>query len=156
MISLDIPGFDHIELLHLVSDFSGTLSVDGELEPGVRERLNALSELLDVHIVTADTHGNARRALKQINATVHIMPGQVHDEVKADYIKKLGPESVVAFGNGNNDVRMLSLACLSVAVCLPEGCSVNAMEAADITVHSIADGLDLLLKPRRLVATLRR
>ena len=156
MIDLNIPGFERIELEHLVADFSGTLSVDGELVPGVRERLNELSRTLTVHILTADTHGKAETALEGVNAVVHILSGQVHDAVKAEYVRKLGEETVIALGNGNNDVRMLSIARLGVAVCLQEGCAANAMEAADVVVRSITDGLNLLMNPRRLVATLRR
>ncbi len=40
MFELDIPGFGLIKLEHLVSDFTGTLSVDGVLLPGVKKRLN--------------------------------------------------------------------------------------------------------------------
>ncbi|MDA8340449.1 MAG: hypothetical protein M0Z70_14210 [Nitrospiraceae bacterium] len=32
MFELDIPGFGFIRLEHLVSDFTGTLSVDGNLK----------------------------------------------------------------------------------------------------------------------------
>ncbi len=35
MFELDIPGFGSVRLEHLVSDFTGTLSVDGKLFPGV-------------------------------------------------------------------------------------------------------------------------
>jgi len=40
-------------------------------------------------------------------------------------------------------------------VLLEEGCSVEALCSADILVKSILDGLDLLLNPLRLKATLR-
>ena len=36
MLELDIPGFGLVRLEHLVSDFTGTLSVDGRLLPGVK------------------------------------------------------------------------------------------------------------------------
>jgi len=44
MFELDIPGFGLIKLEHLVSDFTGTLSVDGRLLPGVKKRLNEISK----------------------------------------------------------------------------------------------------------------
>jgi soluble P-type ATPase len=48
MLERDIPGFGAIRLEHLVSDFTGTLSVDGKLLPGVKERLNKISEFLNI------------------------------------------------------------------------------------------------------------
>lgn len=41
MFELDISDFGFIRLEHLVSDFTGTLSIDGKLLPGVKERLKA-------------------------------------------------------------------------------------------------------------------
>ncbi|MFN3740784.1 MAG: HAD family hydrolase [Thermodesulfovibrionales bacterium] len=155
MFELDIPGFGSVRLEHLVSDFTGTLSVDGKLIPGVRERLNELSKLLKIHILTADTFGRAREELKDIKCEVHILEGEDHDLQKEEYVKKLGPELVIAFGNGNNDRRMLKTAKIGVAVMLDEGCSMDALSSADIVVKSIIDGLDLLLNPKRLKATLR-
>jgi len=40
-------------------------------------------------------------------------------------------------------------------VMLDEGCSADAIKSAHILVKSINDGLDLLLNPLRLKATLR-
>jgi soluble P-type ATPase len=155
MFELDIPGFGSVRLKHLVSDFTGTLSVDGKLLPGVKTRLNKISKFLKVHILTADTFGKAKVELKGINCEMHILEGENHDIQKEKYVKKLGPESVVAFGNGNNDRRMLKIAKIGIAVSEDEGCSVDALMAANIHVRSAIDGLDLLLNPKRLKATLR-
>ena len=155
MFEIDIPGFGFVRLEHLVSDFTGTLSVDGKLLSGVKERLNKISEFLKVHILTADTFGKAKVELKGINCEMHILEGENHDIQKEKYVKKLGPESVVAFGNGNNDRRMLKIAKIGIAVSEGEGCSVDALMAANIHVRSAIDGLDLLLNPKRLKATLR-
>lgn len=155
MFELDIPGFGLIRLEHLVSDFTGTLSVDGKLITGVRERLNSIAEFLNIHILTADTFGRAREELRGINCEVHILIGEDHDIQKEEFIKRLGPDKVIAFGNGNNDRRMLRAARVGIAVCLNEGCSIDALKSADIFVFSPVDALDLLLNPKRLKATLR-
>ncbi len=152
---LDIPGFGDVNLNHLVSDFTGTLSVDGNLISGIRERLNKISKIMKVHVLTADTFGRAQAELEGINCEVHILEGENHDVQKETYVRHLGPESVIAFGNGNNDRKMLKASRVGVAVCLAEGCSADAIESADILVTSIMDGLDLLLNPKRLKATLR-
>jgi soluble P-type ATPase len=155
MFELDIPGFGFIRLEHLVSDFTGTLSVDGKLLPGVRERLNKIAEFLHVHILTADTFGKAREELKGINCEIHILEGENHDIQKEDYVKILDAERVVALGNGNNDRRMLKAARIGIAVSEGEGCSVDAIMSANIHVRNALDGLGLLLNPKRLKATMR-
>lgn len=155
MHELEIPGFGALRLEHLVSDFTGTLSVDGKLLPGVAERLNRIGEFLTVHILTADTFGMAKAELEGVNCRVHILEGEAHDVQKETYIQKLGPEGVVALGNGNNDRRMLKTARVGIALLLEEGCSVDAVTSANILVRSTVDALDLLLNPRRMKATLR-
>jgi P-type E1-E2 ATPase len=155
MIERDIPGFGPIKLEHLVSDFSGTLSVDGKLLPGVKERLNRISEFLKIHILTSDTFGKARSELGGVTCELHILTGESHPVQKEAYVKKLGAQNVAAFGNGNNDCRMLKAARIGIAVTENEGCAVDAITAANIHVRSTLDGLDLLLNPKRLLATLR-
>lgn len=155
MFELDIPGFGHVHLEHLVSDFTGTLSVDGKLLPDVREQLNKIAELLKVHILTADTFGKARAELAGVNCKVQILEGDNHDVQKEDYLKKLGADNVIALGNGNNDRLMLKTAKIGVAVCLNEGCATDAVKSANILVTSTPDALNLLLNPKRLKATLR-
>lgn len=155
MVNIDIPGFGAVSIKHIVSDFTGTLSEDGRLCRGVRERLNELSQNLQVHILTADTFGAARDELKNVHCTIHILEGTDHDVQKERYVQKLGADNVIALGNGNNDRNMLKAARVGVAVCLIEGCSTDCIASADILVTSITDGLDLLLHPKRLKATLR-
>jgi len=156
MITIDIPGFDTLVLGHCVADFSGTLSQDGRLIDGVRERLGLLADLLEIHVLTSDTHGRARQALEGVRGTLHILQGERHELQKQQYVARLGAAGVVAVGNGNNDVSMLQAARLGIAVCHAEGCSAAAISAAAILVNSPLDALDLLLHPKRLTATLRR
>ena len=82
------------------------------------------------------------------------MVGAEQDEQKELYVNGLGALEVVAFGNGRNDRRMLNAVRLGVAVLGGEGCSVEALLAADICIPNIVDGLDLLLNPKRLEAPL--
>ncbi len=155
MLEIDIPGFGLVRLEHLVSDFTGTLSVDGILLPKVEARLNKLSEMMKIHILTADTFGKAQAALKDVKCALHILNGENHDVQKEEYLNKLGAESVVALGNGKNDRKMLKVARIGIAVSEGEGCAVDAIMAASIHMRSAVDGLDLLLNTKRLKATLR-
>ncbi|GBE05588.1 hypothetical protein BMS3Abin10_01220 [bacterium BMS3Abin10] len=144
-----------MKLKHLVSDFTGTLSVGGKLLPGVKERLNKLSELLEVHVLTSDTFGKAKAELKDVHCQTHILKGDYHDIQKEEYVLNLGASSVIAFGNGNNDRKLLRIARVGIAVTEGEGCSIDTMMSADIHVAGIKNGLDLLLHPKRFKATLR-
>jgi soluble P-type ATPase len=155
MFTIEIPGFGGVRLEYLVSDFTGTLSVDGRLLPGVKDRLNKIAKFLDIRILTADTFGKARTALKGVNCEISILEGKRHDIQKKKYVDMLGADKVIALGNGKNDRSMLKAARIGVAVCLKEGCATEAITSADILVMSAVDALDLLLEPRRCKATLR-
>ncbi|MCD6161929.1 MAG: ATPase P [candidate division Zixibacteria bacterium] len=155
MLNIKIPGFGTTQLKHLVCDFSGTLSIDGFLVEGVAERLNQLSRNLDIHILTADTHGRAKQALKGVNCKLQLLGDEKQDIQKEAYIKKLGAKNVIAIGNGVNDRLMLKTAIIGIAICLTEGVAVDSAAAANLLTTSITDALDLLDKPNRLIATLR-
>ncbi len=156
MIHLNIPGWGVLELEYLVLDLNGTIALDGEVLAGVPERLAALSESLVVHLVTADTQGQAAAIAEQLKVRlVLVTPGDEADQKRA-LVERLGAERVVAIGNGANDAAMLQAAALGMAVLGSEGLAGEALRAADVVVVSIHDALDLLLHPRRLVATLRR
>lgn len=155
MIEIDIPGFGLVELHHLVSDFTGTLSVDGRLLPGVKALLNKIAASLKVHIVTADTFGTARKELAKVSCDIKMLSGTDHDKQKEEFVEKLGIGGVVAMGNGNNDRRMLKAARIGIAVCLKEGCSADAAKAADILTTSAVDALELIRNTQRMKATLR-
>lgn len=156
MIRLEIPGRDALVLEHLLLDMNGTIAVDGEPLAGVKERVAALSTQLTVYLVTADTHGTGEGVSRRLGCSiVRIEPGAEASQKQA-LVEQLGPEQVVAIGNGANDVGMLAAAALGIAILGGEGLAVDALRAADLVVGNIVDALDLLIHPRRLVATLRR
>lgn len=121
----------------------------------VKERLNRIAETLQIRILTADTFafGRAKAELEGIKCDIHILTCDNHDAQKQRYVNELGPDKVIAFGNGNNDRLMLKTAKVGIAVCLKEGCAVDAINLADILVVSAVDVLELLLKPKRLKAS---
>ena len=156
MIELNIPGRGSVKLQHLVCDVNGTLTVDGQLPEGVKQRLNSLRDRLNLHLLTADTHGKQSVIDQQLNLkAVRIQPG---DEVaqKANYVQQLGAETVVAVGQGANDAGMLKVAALGICVLSVEATAVNTLLSADLVAPSIQDALDLLEKPLRIVASLRK
>jgi len=76
-------------------------------------------------------------------------------EQKERFVRDLGVESVIAIGNGANDAGMLAAAGLGIAVLGEEGTAVSALLAADIVSRTISEALDLMLTPKRLLASLR-
>lgn len=155
MLSIEIPGYGTLTLDHLVLDYNGTLAVDGELVPGVETALNALSENLTVHVVTADTFGKAAKGLEGINCRLTVLGAGSQDRAKAEFVDSLGAERTASIGNGRNDALMLSKASLGIAVILAEGASTVSLQAADIVCTDIVCALELLMHPLRLTATLR-
>jgi soluble P-type ATPase len=152
----DIPGFGSLQLEHLVLDYNGTLAVDGELLPGVAERLRALAPQLSIVVVTADTFGSVHQELRGLPVDVRVLPRDGQDIAKRELVRGLGAQGCFAIGNGRNDGLMLRSAAVGVAVLQREGAASVTLRAADVVALTIQDALDLLLHPLRLVASLRR
>jgi P-type E1-E2 ATPase len=156
MIEVNIPGRGIIQLEHLVSDVNGTLTVDGRLPEGLGSILNNLQDRLEIHLLTADTHGRQNQIDRQLNLyAVRIQPGEESNQ-KAEYVRRLGADCVVAIGQGANDAAMVKSAAIGVCVMSPEGAAVETLLSADLVVPDIYCALELLEKPIRIVASLRK
>lgn len=155
MLEMTIPGRGKVTLNNIVLDLNGTLTVDGELAEDTVSLLNKISDFLNVYILTADTLGSAAKLKGRLKAEVRVLNGEDVGLAKAETIERLGAENSLAVGNGDNDVAMLKKAAIAVAVLEEEGCSMKALQSADLLVKSIDDALMLVLKPQRLVAGLR-
>jgi P-type E1-E2 ATPase len=156
MIELEIPGRGNLQLHHLVLDVNGTLAVDGVLLDGITKRISILRDRLEVHLVTADTHGHQAAIDRQLNLqAVCIRPGN-EVEQKAAFVQHLGAGTVAAIGQGANDAGMLKAAILGICVLSPESTAVEALLAADLATPNIFSALELFEKPLRIVASLRK
>lgn len=155
MLELQIPGREPLAIEHLVLDYNGTLAVDGRILPGVAERLGELSQRLSVHVITADTFGMAAMETATLPVTLQIIGTGDQAQAKLALVESLGPQAVAAMGNGANDRLMLDRAALGICMLGNEGAAAAALLAADLVVRQPTDGLDLLLHPGRLAATLR-
>lgn len=156
MLSIDIIGNKKVSAENLVLDYNGTLAIDGFMIDGIKEILNDLSKVLSIHILTADTFGRARDELKEVICHLHIIQnGNQHLE-KLKFIKTLGIKKTIVIGNGLNDSLMIKNAALGIAVMQSEGLSTIALQNADIICSCILDALELLKKPNRIIATLRK
>ena len=156
MQKIAIPNYANLEVSHIVLDYNGTLASHGIVSVQTREVLHQLTALYHVYVITADTFGTVKQELEAFDLEVIVLSSKDHTAEKAQLIQKLGVTQTVAMGNGNNDALMLEHAVVSIALIGSEGCAVETMQAADIVCSSISDAMELLIHPKRLVATLRR
>lgn len=155
MVEINIPDFHDLRLLHLVSDYNGTLAADGKLLPGVGDALTLLSRDINIHVITADTFGLAAGQLTGLPVKLTILPVESQADAKLAFVTQLGAESVVAIGNGRNDRKMLKAAALGIALIQEEGASAETLTSADVVSSGILEAINLLRTPKRLIATLR-
>jgi soluble P-type ATPase len=155
MLIINIPGFAELKLEHLVLDLNGTLAVDGALLAGIDNVFKRLAEHLTIHVITADTFGTASSLFGGLPCHLGVIAQKNQDLEKYNYIVALDPKKVVAIGNGRNDRLMLEEAALGIGVIQREGASMAALTAAEVVLTDIHAAFELLLKPQRLIATLR-
>ena len=154
MLTIQIPGREAFPISHLVLDYNGTIALDGEIIPGIKERLDVLCRDLEICVITADTHGTAAKKCEGLPLQVLTFPTTEVGKIKAEEVRRR-TGGVACIGNGFNDILMSDAADLSICVMAKEGCCSALISHTDITVTSILDALDLLLIPGRLRATLR-
>jgi soluble P-type ATPase len=160
VIKLSIPGFGPLEIRRVVTDYTGTHSFKGVVRRSVRVRLARLARLVEVHVLTVDTFGTARRELAKLPVTLHFLESPARlDKEKQRFVRKYEPKHVAAFGNGTIDRLLLrtvrAAGGLAVAVDNGEGCAVETILSSNIFVHGSEQALDLLLEPNASKATLR-
>jgi soluble P-type ATPase len=156
MIDIEIPGYTRFIFKHAVLDVNGTIAKDGYLIEGIADLFEKLRPQLELHLVTADTHGRQEIMDKMLGLKAVRIQSENQVKAKLDYVERLGAETVVAIGNGANDSAMLERAALGILIVGPEGSAVKALLKADIIVPDARAALELLLYPKRLMATLRR
>jgi soluble P-type ATPase len=152
---IDIPNWGSVDIENIVIDLNGTIATDGRVPLEVKEKISSLSDQAKIYILTADTQGTADEEILGMNAELIKIPEEDSKQGKFDFLKTLNLEVTVAIGNGSNDQLILKETALGIAVLGDEGVSVSAIKTADIVVKNIQNALDLLLKPKKLIATLR-
>ncbi len=154
-MKIEIPQYRTLELKYLLIDFNGTIAADGTVSENIKKKLEQISAQLDIYVLTADTHGTAKKMCEDMPVTVYTFPNCGAAEEKQKLVNSLGREFCAAIGNGRNDIAMCQDSCLSIAVIGKEGACSKLIGHTDVCVTSIEDGLDLLILPKRLIATLR-
>lgn len=155
MFKMDIPGYGNLEIKNLVLDYNGTLAKDGSLIKDLEGRLRKLAEIMDIYVLTADTYGTVEKEMKDLPVNVEVIKGDNELVEKMEFARNLDPNVTMAIGNGYNDQLMFKEVKLSVVVVGEEACATILFNIADLATVNIFDALDLLLKPHRLIASLR-
>ena len=145
MIKVAIPGKGELVLKHVVLDVNGTLAVDGHLLPGIPELLDTLKDHLEIHLLTADTHGK--------QAEIDLILNQKADRVntgneacqKSDFVERLGARNTVAIGQGANDALMLKSAVIGICTLSAEGTALETLLKSDLVVPDIQSAINILL-----------
>lgn len=158
-ISIDIPGFGRRHITTMLTDYTGTLSRRGRLTEGIKDRLQELAELVDIHVITADTFGFVAEELKDSPVKLVRLQEASLDIKKREYGEKLDLQHCVVFGNGNNDRLLLKAAKdsggIAISVDNGEGCATDALLNSHIFIVGAVNALGLLLESNGCKATLR-
>jgi soluble P-type ATPase len=156
MLRMEIPGRGVYSVEFLVLDMNGTISTDGRISGRLKDKINLLAKRLKVYILTADSRGDAQERLGRMAAELVRIDKGEEARQKKEFVSKIGAEKTIAVGNGYNDHLMVKEAALGIAVIGREGAATETIGSAAVVVKEIADALDLVLKPLRHQATLRK
>ncbi len=159
-MQIDMPCGVFYNLFNIILDLNGTITVDGSFVDGVVERLKEISEIMDAYVLTADTGQTLDQLTDQLveecGIKIHQLESGRGDLQKLAFLEELGRDKTVAIGNGCNDALMLKEAKLGLCVIGKEGASIDALMASNAVFFNICDALDIFLKPKRMIATLRK
>lgn len=155
-MKINIPGKEDLEIHNILLDYNGTIACDGTIKNSVKDKIISLNNKgFKVYVLTADTHGTVKEQCENLPITIEIFDNSNAAEYKRKIVQKLCSKNCMSIGNGFNDRKMFRESAISVAVIGDEGCSTKSLLEADIVCTSIDDALDLLLSPKRIIATLR-
>jgi soluble P-type ATPase len=146
----------------IILDLNGTIATDGIIKDSTKEKIKELRKYHEIFILSADTFGT----LKDIERELGIKGIKINkenfesekiakNEILKEIREKYKNEKIIAFGNGANDELLLKNADLGICVLGNEGAWTKTLLNSNIVVKDIDDGLDLILKEKRLKATIR-
>jgi soluble P-type ATPase len=150
----DVPGVGVIEIDTLVVDSNGTISVKGEIVPGVIERIHQLqSHGVNVVMISSDQRGNARDLALSSGITYY---EATNAREKEDILISLGSKNVAAIGNARTDIGLFVQSVISIATLQAEGIHKDIIDHVDVIMPSVNDALDFFLDSNTFIATMKR
>ncbi len=149
----NVPQGEEFEINTIILDLNGTLSVNGKIPAGAKERIRKLQRLgFRVILFSGDQRGTAGKICSNLGIELRLTPTGREKERE---MLKLDFKKCASIGNARIDLGTFKHAKLSIITLQAEGIHARAIEHADIIVPSINDALDLFLNPDSLCATLR-
>ncbi len=149
----EVPYGETTEIDTIILDLNGTLSVNGKIPEGTKERLHKLRDLgFKVILFTGDQRGTAKDMCEDLAIDYRITDTGADKEKE---MLKLETDKCAAIGNARIDIGTFKHAKLSILTLQAEGIHTEAIKHVDIIVPSITGALDLFLNKDSLCATLR-
>lgn len=153
-LSYNVPGVGYIEIDTLVVDSDGTMTIRGEIVPGVIEKIHQLQSLgVNVVMISSDQRGNARDLALSSGITYYEAN---NSREKEDILLSLGSKKVAAIGNARIDIGLFVQSIISVATLQSEGIHKDIIDHVDVIVPSVNDALDFFLDKDTFIATMKR
>ena len=128
----------------------------GGIPESVKERLRYLAQKLEIYVLTADTHGTARKMCEGLPVKIMTFPSDRAMHEKVRILHELGEIHCVAIGNGRNDILMCQATELSVAIVGKEGACSKLIAVTDVCVTTIEDGLEFIIIAKTINSDLKR
>lgn len=155
MLKIQIPSFENLDIENVVFDYNGTIAKNGDIQEHTMKKLEELSNLVNVYVVTADTYKTVEKNIKNMNIKLEIISKENGAEDKFEFVKSLNANKTIAVGNGHNDLKMIQAAKLGICILETEGCFTKTLLNSDVVFKNIDDFIDSLLNTSRLIATTR-
>lgn len=148
-----VPELGEIEINTIVLDLNGTLSVNGKIPNGVKERIQQIKSLgIKVILFTGDQRGTASELYKEYRIDLVRTKNGLEKE---EAMKNLNSQTTAAIGNARIDIGTFKHAKLSIATLQSEGIHAEILKYVDVVVSSINDALDFFIDKNTFSATMR-
>ncbi len=149
-----VPGVGEIELNTIVLDLNGTLSVNGVIPDGVKERIDKLKQLgFSIVLFSGDQRGTAGAICKDLQIQLIRCGTSIEKEIAMD---QLPGDKTVAIGNARIDIGTFKKAKIRIATLQNEGIHREILDYVDVIVPSINAAFDLLIDTDSFCATMRK
>jgi P-type E1-E2 ATPase len=150
----NVPEVGEIEIKTIILDLNGTLSVNGKIPDGVKDKLKKLNELgVKVVLFTGDQRGTAEELCEELGMDFVRTKSGVE---KGEAMKKYDSETTAAIGNARIDIPTFKHAKVSVATLQAEGIHAEVVNNVDVVVPTINDALNFFIDPDTFSATMRK
>ena len=154
---VNIPNYGKITLKNILLDVNGTIQFYGHVSRKTRKSIKRLKNIFNIFLISADTRGNLKEIAAKLKVKyIKITTKEITEaEAKNLELMKLGKDSTVAIGNGNNDHLMLKNSVIGILILGKEGATVKSIMNSDVVLTDFSEVSNFLLDEKIIIATLR-